>query len=308
MRQLILKIFKEKDRVHKSIQDSRFLVLFIVFSVTAIGTMTEMKLNRLTLALHEKFLLQKYNKQQTVAVIQWVRLLVIALAFFVLILIVDNSIKKQTTMVFLYLLVFLSFAGFIFASYVDYLKTHFKKVAFIGLSSLWGVSLTILIISKPSPGLNISVVIFIELFTSNLNLGIIYSFATCVSLLLLYCLKIGLGFGFYGEEAAIAADAAALSPFDKQAYIYSGISVMLLLTQIVAADILKKYRQEKNSKNDFLNQEVISQNKVEVYDILSILIPQFVQEYIAKFNEQMSEQYDDISILFADILNLELMI
>lgn len=165
------------------------------------------------------------------------------------------------------------FMMFILKIIFDWINTNYQTTLLTSLGSLLTIS-------------NINSNLIMASFSNVLS-----SLSCFIKLLVMY----------YDDDYSfeITADNNQLLKF----YCVSAISVIVFVISLNT--IIIKYKTDKQDKNDFLSKDSIKQEKDQTDDILSVLVPKFVQDKISSMELAMTQDQDDVAILFAYVSDFD---
>lgn len=164
------------------------------------------------------------------------------------------------------------------------------KILFDWISASYSISLAGSLVSLMSTcSLNLSInIIYI------LIMNIIHQ----ISLTILTILNIKTSY-------SLAISQENLSNLDSNYKFSTGFSLILLQISLMILCYFLNYASERQKRSDFLDSLQISADYHKCQDILSILVPRFVQTNMNKGQLTMSEEQERVSILFIDISNFD---
>lgn len=166
----------------------------------------------------------------------------------------------------------------------------FCKVLFDWISASYSISLAGALVSLMST------------CSLNLNINIIYilimNIFHQISFAILMILNMQDDFSLTNSEEN-------LSNLENNGKFSTGFSLILLQISLVVVCYFLNYTSERQKRSDFLDSLKISSDYHKCQDILSILVPKFVQTNMNRGKLTMSEEQERVSILFIDISNFD---
>ena len=93
-----------------------------------------------------------------------------------------------------------------------------------------------------------------------------------------------------------------VNKFLYQFYVVAAFIVITIF--ITNASIMEIYKNEKIDRKDFLSEQAAKQDKIMSDDLLSILVPKFVQDMMSKGTKNIAKEYY-VSILFANVCDFD---
>lgn len=86
------------------------------------------------------------------------------------------------------------------------------------------------------------------------------------------------------------------------------ISLIIEIIVIIGFEIKSKHEKEKTYRKNFLNERGIKQENKRIGQLLSILVPDFVKESLIQGIQNVSENHENVTILFCDICDFDKLI
>ena len=291
----------------KNINDN-FIILFVLVFQTEDSMAQSLNLNIYNLQILDSKLNKKYKLSRKRKSIKFGRIyafLVFIISFFYLIL--DFFLQPIVSISFLkigLIGVGLLFFGLLLT---DIFTLFYYRIIITGLV----ISVSTKIIFDwvfPYHNISLSGALFTLMSTCSLylNINIIYILIANAFHLLSYLFRL---LFLMTSDDLINEDGNFAEDFKKnidfRGKLTIGISLCIFECSLTSVCYFLSYISEKNKRNEFLNGLKITSEYKKFQDILSILVPRFVQINMNRGVYTMCEEQEQVSILFIDIYNFD---
>lgn len=255
------------------------------------ANVVDMKINRWTLTINDKKLerLYKYDRIRD-SLLTFRRMYFVVLFLFGLFSLVESLTDySEAFLSYIRLGIFLGFLGI----YLLSMTQNYQRYYYTLTSNMFFMFLTAKFFfdwSQKDFKTNLTTALVALISTFHYNIGLVNTFLINIVNVINHLIRVN--FQYYYDENLTEVDSSLL----QIAEFYAVAAYIVLIIAITIMNIFFLYQSEKLTRKDFIAKEGIKLNRSETDDILSILVPQFVQNKINNMEFAMAE--DQVIYLF----------
>lgn len=273
-----------------------------------------MKLNNFSLKISDRRLEKKYNFTRKKKALKFSRsyylLLIVTFAIYVIFNLIIHEINVSS-----YLKITIVIIGFLILSFMFtdlYNSLYYKCVILAYIISIFIKILFDWLVLDNNLVLSCALLIVVSTCSMNLNINILYVIVLNAIYLLNFIVRVIVLVVNNDDmlfSQSIGTTKENRSESDSGLIKFNiAVSFILLMWMISSISVYLNYKLDHQKRNEFMIAMQIELESNKVKDIFSILVPKFVRANMINGNLEMSEEYNNVSIIFCDIYNFDQMI
>lgn len=268
------------------------------------NNVTDLRLSPFSLEINDQKQEQQYKEEMKGYTLRVFRIMILFLVFSILLYTIYKFLEDESSVKYPLQRILIAVGSILIAAVAltRWINKHYNAIVF-PIIFIAGLTFNVTIWFFSGLEVAIGTALFSYVITLNLNISIPKIIFTIIGTYVNFFIRIIYQYQVQSSGAYIDNDIYYNPEYNGKFYTITSFFVLVLFISLVS--IFNLFQIEKINRVTYLELQNVQQNHDETENILSILVPQFVQQRLTEGNTALAMEQDDVAVLFADIIEFD---